>query len=476
MYNNLIRLNPGDGLRTIVPELATSWEISPDTLTFAFRLRDGVKFQDGTPFSSEDVVATFERIITPPQGITSIFKSNFDATQKVEAIDRLTARFVLKEPRVWMFSWFVFPGVAIYSKKSLTENNNDLRKVGNPPVPGTGPFLFKEHKAAERWVFERNPNYWNREVPYLDSLEMLHVPSFPDRGTAVLTGQADFSWNVAPDVWEEGRKRKDIVSTSTAPSFGGQILYINSKRPPYTDARVRRAIWLAINRHDAVKVGRKGGSWYDVGGWIHPQGEGTLAEAELSKRPGYRVDNAADIAEAKKLLSDAGFPDGKGFHVVDIGTPSVPLFSQALAPFVADQLKRNLSIESKIRVYERALESVELKKEFDMIMGTLGGRPPTPDHTSLWLVNWVTGGSVNWGKYSNPELDKVVQELSRTLDPVKRAELFRKGQELMDAAPPAANVWWISHQLMWRNYVKGLSLDKRVVVEWGRLETAWLDK
>ena len=93
MYNNLVRFNPADGLKTIIPDLAESWKVSPDGKTYTFRLRDGVKFHDGTPLSSADVVATFSRIIFPPAGIASIYKDQFAAVDKLEAVDRLTVRF-----------------------------------------------------------------------------------------------------------------------------------------------------------------------------------------------------------------------------------------------------------------------------------------------------------------------------------------------------------------------------------------------
>ncbi len=102
--------------------------------------------------------------------------------------------YVLKESRVYFLKLLAEPSTVVYSKKALDENQGDLRTV---IAPGTGPFMFKEHKQAERWVFVRNRGYWDRELPYLDSLELLHVPAWTDRGTAVLTGQADMSWNVS---------------------------------------------------------------------------------------------------------------------------------------------------------------------------------------------------------------------------------------------------------------------------------------
>src|SRR5689334_24680686 len=146
MYNNLVRFNPADGLKTIIADLAESWKISSDGKTYTFKLRDGVKFHDGTPFSSADVVATFSRIIFPPAGMASIYKDQFAAVAKVEAIDRLNVRFILKEPQPYFLELFTPSSMVVYSKKALDENNQDLRKV---IAPGTGAFMFKERKRSE---------------------------------------------------------------------------------------------------------------------------------------------------------------------------------------------------------------------------------------------------------------------------------------------------------------------------------------
>ena len=145
MHNNLVRFNPADGLKTIIPDLAESWKVSSDGKTYTFKLRDGVKFHDGTPFSSADVVATFSRIIFPPAGMASIYKDQFAAVAKVEAVDRLNVRFALKEPQPYFLELLTPSSMIIYSKKSLDENNQDLRKV---IAPGTGAFMFKERKVA----------------------------------------------------------------------------------------------------------------------------------------------------------------------------------------------------------------------------------------------------------------------------------------------------------------------------------------
>src|SRR5258705_6936453 len=121
MYNNLVRFNPADGLKTIIPDLAESWKVSPDGKTYAFKLRDGVKFHDGTAFGSADVVATFSRIIFPPAGMASIYKDQFSAVAQLQAIDCLNVRFVLKEAQPHFLQLFTPSSIIGYSKKALDE-------------------------------------------------------------------------------------------------------------------------------------------------------------------------------------------------------------------------------------------------------------------------------------------------------------------------------------------------------------------
>ena len=138
----------------------------------------------------------------------------------------------------------------VYPKKALDENNGDLKKV---IAPGTGPFVFKDHKVGEQWVFERNPSYWNPELPYVDRLEMLHVAAWNDRGAAVMTDQANFSWNVSPQLWEDAVKRSDLGGAQI-PCLNSHTVMVNNTRKPFDDPRVRRAIHLAVSRQNMFKA------------------------------------------------------------------------------------------------------------------------------------------------------------------------------------------------------------------------------
>jgi len=470
MYNNLVRKNPTDGLRTIIPDLATDWRISEDGMKYVFTLREGVKFHDGTPFGPDDVVATYTRAINPPANVPIAAKTLYDAIGKVEKTGPNEVTFTLAKPRVWQFDMFSDPASVIMSKKALDANNQDLRKIF---APGTGPMMLDSQKPAEFFKYKRNPDYWNPKLPYVEFATMLHVPGWTERGTSVLTGVADFSWNVSFDTFEEGKKRPDIVKVNPINNFGFLEIRWNNTKPPFNDTRVRRAMFLAFNRHIATQVYRE--EFLNVSRWISAGGAGATPIEQVVKLPGYRKDNAEDIKEAQRLMAEAGFPGGKGLPTFDLVAASVTGHSQVLAPFFVEQMKTNLGMNITIRTVERALVNEEFKKDFDFVLSTVF-HSPSPNHTPMWEAVFKTGGTQNFARYSNPEFDKIVDKLSMETNPDARAQLFAKGQDILDADPPEVHFGYTSHMLMWRSAVKGLALDQRLHQEWGRYDTVWIDR
>ncbi|MCX6050845.1 MAG: ABC transporter substrate-binding protein [Chloroflexi bacterium] len=469
LYNNLVRLNLVDGLRSVVPDLATSWEMSEDGLIYTFKLREGVKFHDGTPFSADDVVATFNRILAPPEGIVIVMKNDMAMVKTVEAVDPLTVKFTLNSPRSYFLTLLTGTGMVIYAKKTLDDNKQDLREV--QVAPGTGAFKFVEYKTAEKWTLERNPDYWDKALPYVDKMELLHVPAWSDRGTAVLTDQADLSWNVSAETWSEGEKRTADVGVAKLANFGAYWLIFNLKKKPFDDPKVRRAIHLGISRQNLIKAFATQ-EQINLTRWI-PYGDpfATTPE-EIAKLPAYREDKTADIAEAKKLLADAGFADGiKDVEILAATGPQAEL----LAPAFQDMLARNLNIQATIRTIERAQLVEEQKKgNFSLVIDTPGHAiSDISPRANLW---WRTGGSQNWGGYSNPDFDKLLDQIDVEIDKTKRTDLINQALDLLDQDPPWYLAGYTYHLPMWRNTVKGIRMDNRLFSEWGRIETAWLDK
>jgi len=467
LYNNLVRNNLVDGLRTIVPDLAESWEISDDGMVYTFHLREGVTFHDGTPFTAGDVVATFNRITNPPEGIIIPMRSDFSMVESMEATDDNTVLFNLTSPRAFFLHLLAATNAVVYSAKSLDENGQDLRSV---IAPGTGAFRFVEHLPAEKWVFEANPDYWDPELPYVDGLELLHVPAWSDRGTAVLTDLADMSWNVSKETWDEGNNRPESVTANKLANFGAYWAVMNTNKPPFDDPRVRRAVHLAISKQNlAAAFGTQ--ELINLTRWV-PQGDPNATSPDvLATMPGYREDKSEDIETAKQLLADAGYADGiTGIDLLAAAGPQ----GELLAPAMQDMLKRSLGIETEIRIVERAtLPSEQQAGSYQIVIDTRGhGVSDISPRANLW---WRTGGSQNFTGYSNPDFDAQLDLIDVETDLDVRKGQIDAGQDMLDENPPEFLIGYTFHLPMWNNRVKGLALDNRIFAEWGRVETVWLD-
>ena len=308
MYDTLLRRDPRDG-QTIIPDLAQRWEVSPDGKKYTFYLRKGVKFHDGADFTAEDVKATYDRIVEPPKGVVIPRSSLFTAVSEIVVLDPHRIEFRLKEsrPRAFMLGAFASGWNIIVRKKSLDDNGGNLRQIMN--YPGTGPFRHVSRKDKEVWIMERNPDYWNKGLPYLDRLEIYNMPPFsPDLGGALLTNRIDYGRILDPITW---RKAKETPGMSAGELNQAviQAVYTNMKKPPLNDPRVRRAIHLALDRHALIDVVKDVAPMM-VGGFVYPFHEYSTPREELYKRPGYQRDPKPAIQEAKRLMAEAGHPNG----------------------------------------------------------------------------------------------------------------------------------------------------------------------
>ena len=268
-----------------------------------------MEFHDGAELTSDDVKATFDRIARPPQGISSPRSLLFSAVSEIAAPDKYTVQFKLSEPRPpnFIMSAIACGWNVIIRKQTLEDNHYDLRRV--EVYPGTGPFKSVRRVENELWVMERNSNYWNKGLPYLDGIEFYHaLPFSPELGAAVVSGRVDYI-RLTDSV--TARKAAETPGMSTT-AFNQSVVHaicINNKRKPFDDPRVRRALHLALDRPALIEV-VKNLSPMRVGGFIYPFSDFATPEDALFKRPGYQSDPAAALTEARTLLAAAGRTNG----------------------------------------------------------------------------------------------------------------------------------------------------------------------
>ena len=475
IYNNLVYYNAADGLRTIVPDLAKTWDISADAKTYTFKLREGVKWHDGVDFSADDVAATFTRIIDPPAGLAITATKLYESLSKVEAVDELTVRFSLKNPTPWLIELLAsdnyFDPAVIYPKHYMEANNFDLRAE---MAPGTGAFKLVEIRKDEYWDLEANPDYFVPYLPYADGVRLVHVVPFCDRGLAVITGQADFTWNTCGDVVQRALDHPDFDALRNAGDAYLKTVVWNNSKAPFDDPRVRRAIHLAYDRdaYNRMEVAASGKQPQTTAWTANINAQYGLSTAELANRPGYRLPKDEDIAEARRLMADAGYPDGFDLDFVispATGGSVYVLLHEA-------QFKETLNIRLKFKEIAQVEMGPTLAAgDYNLIdLGTL--QMNALDMTPTFNNELTCGAPKNWSRYCNPEFDAVVAKLNLEMDPAKRYKLFRQVDDILDANPPLLLIGLAVNDPVWARYFKGLNLQAWTWVQYQRFETGWLDR
>jgi peptide/nickel transport system substrate-binding protein len=472
-FDNLIRRDPRDSGKTIIPDLAHSWEIAKDGKTYTFHLRQGVQFHDGAELTSEDIKATFDRISKPPQGISIPRSVLFRAVAEITAPDKYTVQFKLSDPRPpnFIMSAIASGWNVVVRKKTLEDNNYNLRKV--EIYPGTGPFKSVRRVENEVWVFEKNKNYWNNPLPYLDGIEFYHaLPFSTELGSSVLSGRTDYIRITDPVT---ARKAKDTAGFKTA-QFNQSVIqgtWMNSKKKPLDDPRVRRALHLAFDRPALIDV-VKDVTPMQVGGFIYPFSEFATPKEELFKRVGYQSDTGPALKEAKALLVAAGYKDGLpeplDFLVRDVA--SFKLWAQAIQAM----LQEGLNVKCNLRtVVESVWFDDTANGHFDLAIGAIVSTLLDPsDYFNAW---YRSGGPQNYSQWSNKEFDDLLGQIDAEVDPAKRLALIRKTEVIMEEQIPVLPIAWERINDVYRDYVKGHNpADYFGIYDVVREDTFWLDK
>ena len=472
MFDNLIRRDPRDSGKTIIPDLAHSWEIAKDGKTYTFLLRKNVQFHDGAELTSEDVKATFDRIAKPPQGISIPRSTLFAAVSEITAPDKYTVQFKLSAPRP---PAFIMGAIAsgwngIVRKKTLEDNNYNLRRVVD--IPGTGPFKSKRRVENEVWVMEKHPNYWNKGLPYLDGIEFYHaLPFSPELGSALLSGRVDYARLLDPGSLRKVKATQGMSGTDFYQSVI-QATWMNNTKKPMDDPRVRRAFHLVLDKPVLVDVVKDIAPMM-VGGFIYPFSDFATPLPELSKRLGYQPDPTASVKEARALMAAAGYAKGiSGLDYLVREVASFKLWSQAIQAM----LQQTLNVQSNIRT---AVESVwfdDVKTgKFDLAIGAIVSTLLDPsDYFNAW---YAKGGPQNYSQWNNEKFQALLPQIDSEVDPKKRLALVRQAEMIMEEDPPLLPMSWEKINDGWYNYVKGHNpKDYFGIYDVVRFDTFWLDK
>ncbi|OXM13843.1 ABC transporter substrate-binding protein [Paenibacillus herberti] len=420
----------------IQPALAESYEVSEDGLTYTFKLRQGVKFHDGTDFNADAVVFNFNRWFDPA-GPYKFEGDSFDyydsmfgpdgsrVIKEVKAVDPATVQIVLNKRQAPFLQNIAMPSFGIASPKAIEEKKD---KFKSEPV-GTGPFTFKEWKRNESITIEKNPNYWKQGLPKLNRVIITVIPENTARFTALQNGEIDLMEGVNPDdlaALESNAELQKIVR----PSFNIGYVGFNVKKKPFDDPKVRVALSHAVNKAGIIQA------FY-----------GGLAEPAINPMPpstlGYNKDvqdYPYDLEKAKKLLADAGYPNGLPeemvFYAMPVARPYMPDGKKVAEAIQADFAK--IGVKTKIESPEWATYLSDLKtgEKEDLFMIGWTGDNGDPDNFLFTLLHKDAIGSNNYAQYSNEEVNKLLSQGQSETDPAKREELYKQAQVLIKADAP----------------------------------------
>ena len=419
-YNTLLRIDPTDRTGTRpVGDLADSWTISPDGLTYTFKLRPGVRFHDGSPMTSRDVKASYDKIIFPTGGVISARKGTYQVVEAVEAPDAQTVRFRLKWPETSFLVNLASPFSWIFKADILAR---DMRWY-ETNVMGTGPFKFVEHVKGSHWVAKKNPDYWDKGKPYLDGYRALFISSSSAQVAALRGERAHAQFRglspVDRDILVQALGSKITVQES--PWDCVSLVAFNHERKPFDDKRVRRALTLALDRHGASRNLSRITVVKEVGGIQVPGTPWATPPAELEKLAGYGRDVAASRAEARRLLREAGVPDGFAFTFKNRGLPQP---YEPVGIWLIDQWRQiGLTVRQEV-VEASAMVSVLRKGDFDVASDAQCNFVVEPD-MDISKFQSVGVSDNNYGRYKDPVLDDLYIKQARAVDPEERRRHLR---------------------------------------------------
>jgi peptide/nickel transport system substrate-binding protein len=401
----------------LTPWLATGATVSKDEKTYAFSIRQGVKFSDGKPLTADDVVFSINRARTNAKGPLSFLDS---AITSLTATDTHTVTAQLSAP------WAPFlSDISVFANGILPANYGGKSETDffKNPV-GTGPFVLSAPftPSATSLTLNRNANYWQPGKPYVDSVEFLYVDDDNQRVLQLRGGQVDVIDSVPPgDV--SSLKSVSNLSVGLYPAWEVDLLVLNEKLPKYADVHVRRAITLAINRPALVSASSFGTA-KPGGSFFPPSLEYYAPENVLNY----------NLAAAKAELAKSKFP--KGFSttlLIDGGVQKWQTFAQ----IIQQQLKP-LNIDVSIKALDHAaFESTFQKDDYELFIDYAINDISDPDEMASFELDYKNGGSQSyWSSYDNPAVIKLVHQAETLPDGPKRATLYAKIQKIVAGDAP----------------------------------------
>jgi len=469
IYNNLVLFDQHvarNSLDSIVPDLATSWSWSDDGTKLTFKLREGVKWHDGKPFTARDVVCTIDLLIGKDALRRNPRGALYGNVEKATSEGDFDVTLHLKQRQPALLALLASGYTPIYPCHVSTA---DMRRR---PI-GTGPFKFVELKMNEGVKLTRNTNYWKPGRPYLDGIEYTIIPDRSTRMLSFASGKYDmtFPTDVTVPLLKNLKRDAPHAQCTMRGTGVSTNLIVNREAPPFDDPRIRRAMAMTLDRKAFIDILYEGEA--QMGGAMLPPPDGVwgLPSDMLEGIVGYG-DVAKSREEARELMKQAGYGPDKRLKI-KVSTRNIATFRDP-ATILIDHLK-HIYIDGELEVIDTSIYYNRVfKKDYVVALNLTGSAVDDPDVTLF--EGYACGSLRNYNNYCNPEMTKLFEAQSRETDQKKRLkmvwEIDRKLQE--DVARPI-----ITHNRAagcWQPYVKGITLHVNSIYNGARFEDVWLDR
>jgi peptide/nickel transport system substrate-binding protein len=470
VYNNLVWFDPfivRESPESLRPDLAESWSWGDGGTALTFKLRQGVRWHDGMPFTSKDVKHTFDNVRGAARGG---FKLNprkpwYSNVTEIATSGDHEVTFRLKRPQPSLLAMLAAGWSVVYPAHVPPAQ---LRVTGM----GTGPFRLKAYVRDEVIDLTRNPDYYVQGRPYLDGVQFHILKTRSTQNAALIAKQMDtvFPSQTTRPVYDQLKAANVGLAFIERVSNGTLNLIVNTRKPPFNDLRVRQAMNLALDRNSVIRSIYQGGALPGSAVVPAPIGLWGMTPEQIQTLPGYG-DPAKNKAQSRRLLAEAGYSAQKPLRIV-VSTRGTDVWVQP-AVWAMGELKEVGVVAEVLQVEPGNWNSVLARRDFQMAMNATAVAIDDPD--AVFYENYSCNSERNYSDYCNPELQKRFDEQSVEPDFAKRHDLVQEIdlQLQHDVARPylAYRVYFHAHFPHVKNWIPHVSSYNC----W-RMADVWLDK
>ena len=412
-----------DERTNIVPCLAHSWEITNGGKTYTFKLRPNVKFHNGQPMTAEDVKYSIDRVLDPRTA--SPWRSWLDSIKEIKVVDPVTVQMELGAPYPLLGSFAGMRAAGIIPKGLAEKENLKIRAIG------TGPFKLVEYVPQDHVTYARNPDYWDKPLPYLDGMVFKVLTEENARIAALRAGQIQYAFLSAQGAAQlEGAAG---ITVAKSPFAWVVLHYVNVLNKPLSDARVRRGLRMAVDTSEVIQKAAFGAAV--------PSGPVPTGYGDWYLEPSTLPYLKPDVEGARKLLAEAGYANGFKFEIKC--SPQYPEFVAATLVMQSALKKLNVDVtvtqmEWGAFVAENNRSNRTRGKEGSDVYASANTFRPDPD--GFLYPYFHSTGSLNKGGYENPQLDGMLVEARQITDHAERRRLYLEAQKIL--LDESVNWWW----------------------------------